>query len=215
LAGSLAIYFLLTRGVSARWWVLGAVVGSGVAFVFVLSGSPIATLLRLGGISAETGWYRQAIWEAAMPVVLGSPLFGIGLTDAWDWQASGALVGASVDALWLELAMSFGIPGSLLIFFTVIGAFWKGAVHGSPRLSPDERRLSLALGIITMITVFQGFTVHLWGTCWVLLGVFAGMRASLAEAAIVRERVAVSPSQRHRTVAGEGIRQAARGRSHQ
>jgi hypothetical protein len=39
------------------------------------------------------------------------------------------------------------------------------------------------LGIVAVIVVFLGFTTHFWGTCWILLGVFAGIRANLAESA--------------------------------
>jgi hypothetical protein len=188
LASALAIFYLSTRQFEARWKVLGTVVALGITFVFLFSGSPVSTLLRFGGISAETGWYRQAIWEAAIPVVAHSPLFGIGLTDDWNWQASGALVGGSVDAMWLELAMMFGIPGSALIFLTVVGSFWRGPIDKSLYLSGEEKRLSVALGLVTVVIVFQGFTVHIWGTCWILLGVFSGMRANLAEAAVLRAR---------------------------
>jgi hypothetical protein len=37
---------------------------------------------------------------------------------------------------------------------------------------------------------FLGFIVHYWGICWILMAVFAGMRANLAESAILRERAA-------------------------
>jgi hypothetical protein len=188
LAIGLAVLYRATPHLTARWKILQTFVVGGLTFIFLFSGKPIATLLRLGGISPETGWYREAIWDAGIPVVAGSPLFGIGMTDQWDWQSGGVLVGASVDTLWLELAMTFGIPGSLLVFLAVVGAFWLGSIDRSPVLSGSERRLSVALGFVTVITVFEGFSVHLWGTCWMLLGVFAGMRASLADAAIRRQR---------------------------
>ena len=95
MAMSLAIYYSATKQFKARGKVLGTVVALGIGFVFVFSGNPIATLLRLSGVDAETGWYREAIWETAGPLVLGSPVFGVGLGDEWDWQANGDLVGSS------------------------------------------------------------------------------------------------------------------------
>ena len=83
--------------------------------------------------------------------------------------------------------MMYGIPGSALILLTVVGAFWKGSIARSPVLSREEQRLSVALGIVVTTAIFLGFIVHYWGTCWILLGAFAGMRANLAEAAIVRK----------------------------
>ena len=194
IACALAILYVATKQFTARWKVLGLLVASGVIFIFVFSGSPVSTLMRIGGISPEASWYRQAIWNAALPLVANSPVFGIGLTDEWDWQTNGALIGTTVDAFWLRAAMMFGIPGSVLIFLTMVGAFWLGPVDRSRQLSREERFLSVALGIVVAIAIFLGFTVHFWGSCWIVLGVFSGMRANLAECAILRQRVAIRTS---------------------
>jgi hypothetical protein len=95
-----------------------------------------------------------------------------------------------VDAFWLATAMSYGIPGSALILLTIAGACWLGSIDKSPHLTPEERRLSVALGIVITTIVFLGFMVHFWGICWILIAVFAGMRANLAESAILRDRAA-------------------------
>jgi O-antigen ligase len=190
IAFALAIFYVAAKGFAARWKVLGLLVTLVIITVFSFSGSPIATLMRLGGIGPEAAWYRQAIWDTAVPVVAHSPVFGIGLTDEWDWQSNAALVGTSVDAFWLRAAMMYGIPGTVLILLTMIGAFWLGPVERSRYLSDEEKRLSVALGLVTTTAVFLGFTVHFWGTCWVLIGIFPAIRANLAEAAIVRQRAA-------------------------
>ena len=122
-------------------------------------------------------------------MVLQSPLFGIGLIDEWDWSAHDMLNSGSVDALWLHTAMMFGIPGSILLFSTMVSAFYLGQIDKSQYLSFAEQRLSVALGFVITTIVFLGFTVDFWGACWILLGAFAGIRANLAEAAIVRRRV--------------------------
>jgi len=186
---ALAVLYGATPRLTSRWKILGTIVACGVTFIFLFSGKPIATILRFAGVTPMTGWYREAIWEAATPLVAGSPLFGIGLLDDWNWQAGGVLVGSSVDTMWLELAMNFGIPGSLFVFLTIVGAFWLGPIDRCRVLSPSEKRLSVALGFLTVISVLEGFMVHMWGICWVLLGVFAGIRASLAESAVARSRM--------------------------
>jgi hypothetical protein len=199
----LLLFYMATPNFTARWRLLGSLVAVGLTVIFFLSGSPIATLLRLALISPEAGWYRQAIWQAAVPQVANSPIFGIGsLTGTWDYQVHGALVGTSVDAFWLAAAMMFGVPGSLLIFLTMAGAFWRGAVDRSPYLSREERHLSVALGIVVTVAVFLGFTVHFWGACWILLGAFSAMRANLAEAAVVRGRAARIESSRSSSIPG-------------
>jgi hypothetical protein len=65
-----------------------------------------------------------------------------------------------------------------------------GPIDKSPHLTTEERRLSVALGLVTTTVVVLGFVVHLWGTCWIFVAVFAGIRANLAETAIVRNRAA-------------------------
>ncbi|MCK1731591.1 O-antigen ligase family protein [Bradyrhizobium sp. 142] len=186
----LAIFYAATPRFTARWKLVGLLVTAVLLTVFIFSASPVATLVRLSGVSPESAWARQAIWDTGIPVVLGSPVFGIGLNGDWNWQANGALVSGSVDAFWLATAMTYGIPGSALILMTIVGSCWLGSIDRSHYLSPEERRLAVALGIVMTVFVFLGFIVHYWGTCWILIAVFAGMRANLAESAILRERAA-------------------------
>lgn len=186
IAFALAIFYLATKQFAARWKVIGSLAAIALTSIFLFSGSPVATLTRLSGVSAEAGWYRQAIWNVAGSFVLHSPIFGTG--SSWDWHVHGGLTSGSVDAFWLMTAMSYGIPGSVLVFLTMAGAFWLGPLDKSRYLSGEERRLSLALGIVTITAVFLGFIVHFWGACWILLGSFPGIRANLAEVAILRHR---------------------------
>lgn len=187
---ALAIFYAASPRFTARWKLVGFSVTAVLLVVFTFSGSPVATLVRLSGVSPEAAWARQAIWDTGGPVVLGSPIFGIGLNGDWNWQSHGALVSSSVDAFWLATAMSYGIPGSALIFLTIASACWLGSIDKSPHLTPEEGRLSVALGIVITTIAFLGFIVHFWGICWILIAVFTGMRANLAEAAIMRDRAA-------------------------
>lgn len=173
-------YYQLTIGFGLRWKVVGLIVGVLLIAVFSISGAPIATLMRLGGLSPEAAYYRQAIWIAAGPLVLHSPLFGIGST--WDWQSSSDLFGPSVDAFWLQNSMTYGIPATLFVFLTMASPFWQKPVNKSPLLTAEERRLSVALGIVIVTAIFLGFIVHFWGACWILLGIFPAIRANLFEA---------------------------------
>jgi hypothetical protein len=190
IAFALAIFYAATPRFTTRWKLVGLCVTAVLLAVFTFSGSPVATLVRLSGVSPEAAWYRQAIWDVGGPAVLGSPIFGIGLNGDWNWQSHGALVSGSVDAFWLAQAMMYGIPGSVLVLLTVASACWLGSVDQSRHLTPEERRLSVALGIVIATVVFLGFIVHFWGICWILIAVFAGMRANLAETAILRGRAA-------------------------
>jgi hypothetical protein len=181
-------YYRLTTGFRLRWIVIGSAVGVLLIAVFSISGAPIATLMRLGGLSPEAAYYRQAIWAAASPMVLHSPLFGIGST--WDWESSSDLFGPSVDAFWLQNSMTYGIPATFFAFLTMVSPFWRKPLDKSPLLTPEERRLSVALGIVIVTAIFLGFIVHFWGACWILLGIFPAIRANLFEATRSLERAA-------------------------
>lgn len=183
--GLMTLYFC-TKQFAWRWKFVGCLIVSWLLVVFIGSRNPISTLMSFGGVDPSAGWYREVIWETAGPAVLDHPLFGLGLFGQWDWQSSDVLVGPTVDSLWLNSAMLFGIPGSLLIFLTIASPFWVGSVDRSEHLTEGERRLSVALGIVTFMAVFVGFTVHMWGIDWILLGVFAGMRTNIMESAQVR-----------------------------
>ncbi|MBR0830174.1 O-antigen ligase family protein [Bradyrhizobium manausense] len=202
---ALAIFYSASPRFTARWKLVGSCVTAVLLTVFTFSNSPVATLVRLSGVNPEAAWARQAIWETAGPVVLGSPMFGIGLRGDWNWQAHGALVSSSVDAFWLATAMSYGIPGSALILLTIASACWLGSIDKSPQLTLEERRLSVALGIVLTTIVFLGFMVHFWGICWILIAVFTGMRANLAETAVLRDRAARAAA-RYDSITGDDYR---------
>jgi hypothetical protein len=203
---ALAIFYGASPRFTARWKLVGLCVTAVLLTVFTFSGSPVATLVRLCGVSPEAAWSRQAIWDTAGPVVLGSPIFGIGVHGDWDWQAQGALVSGSVDAFWLATAMNYGIPGSALILLTIVSACGLGSIDKSPLLTPEEGRLSVALGIVLATIVFLGFMVHFWGICWILIAVFTGMRANLAETAVLRDRAARAAEARYDSMTGDVYR---------
>lgn len=185
--GLTAFYYVFHR-FPARWKLLGTLFSLGFIFLTLSSSSPLATIMNLSGFDATTRWHREAIWEAVGPLLIQqSPIFGLGVDVDWDWFSYG-LYGPSVDSMWLRIAMVMGIPASLLVLFTMIGAYWKGSLDRSPYLSREERRLSTALGTLTVASIFMGFTVHFWGTCWVFFGILAGMRANLAEINVYRSR---------------------------
>lgn len=185
----LVLFYAGTRSFPHRWKVLGALIGLLLMFIFSFSGSPIATLMKLGGISPEAAWYRQAIWDTAVPLIMQSPVFGIGVSPDWDWGTNSALIGDSVDAFWLRIAMMYGIPGAIFIFAAMVSAFWGGPIDKWPAFSSEERRLSVALGVATVTAVFLGFTVHFWGATWIMLAIFPALRAVLVEQVLLCREV--------------------------
>ena len=85
---------------------------------------------------------------------------------------------ATVDSVWLEPALTFGIPGSVLIALSITSPPTSGPrVH----LTPAESKLATMLGILIFLIVFWGFTVEYWGAVWILIALLTGLRAHLSE----------------------------------
>jgi hypothetical protein len=170
------LYRRLTPGFEARWRWLMLAAGILLALLFSIHSAPFGWLIGHITIDPSTGFYRLLIWQIAGASVLDAPIFGIGITDDWarpDWMPS------TVDSLWLRTAMMFGIPGSVMLAGCLIGACSRRVDLARTYLSKDDRRLGLVLSLILFLYIFLGFTVHFWGTDWILMGLFAGMRAHL------------------------------------
>ena len=45
----------------------------------------------------------------------------------------------------------------------------------------EESKLARTLGILMFVIVLLGFTVDFWGSCWIFVGILAGVRAHLAD----------------------------------
>ncbi len=170
------LYGRLTPSWTPRWrWLIGSA-AVGMCCVAVILPNPFGFLIGHLTIDPSTGYYRLLEWQVAGSDLLGSPWFGLGLSDDWvrpDWMPP------SIDSLWLRSAMSFGIPGSCLIATCLLGACWRRVDVPRASLTPEERRLGTTLSILLFLYLFQGFTVHFWGATWILMGLFAGMRAHL------------------------------------
>jgi O-antigen ligase len=171
--------FLYRRKVrfSGRWLTL-IVAGTMALVIFVaVKEDPFSSIVYHFTLDPQTGYFRLLIWRYAGANVMQSPIFGLGLAADWtrpDWMPS------SVDSLWLALAMQFGIPGSILIGVAVIAASSRSSWNAGG-IGAREIKLAETLGIITFLTVFNGFTVHYYGVNGLILSFLAGMRAFLGQ----------------------------------
>ena len=181
LAVALMIYGKLVK-FRGRWLVILTVAtGSFVLFV-LLHPAPFGWLLGHFLLNAQTGNYRLLIWQYAGEGVLASPIVGMGLIDPYPTRP--AWMAQTVDSIWLMSAMQFGIPGSILIASSIVSACWAPAERGKQDdgfASVDQDRMAKCLSMNIFLTIFLGFTVHFWGTSWILLGLMAGLRASFSQ----------------------------------
>jgi O-antigen ligase len=182
LAVVLAVYGKLVQ-FKGRWFTL-FIVAFGLFMLFVmLHPAPFGWLLGHFLLNAHTGNYRLLIWQYAGEGVLASPIVGMGLIDPYPTRP--AWMAQTVDSIWLMSAMQFGIPGSLLIASSIVSACWPTTVaradRGDSVVGVAEDRMAKCLSMNIFVVIFLGFTVHFWGTSWILLGLMAGLRASFSQ----------------------------------
>ncbi len=166
-----------------RWLALIAVGSLMLVAIFIISNDPVAWFIGHLTLDPMTGWYRMLTWHLAGELISQSPVFGIGLEENWqrpEWMG----FSNSVDALWLRLAMKYGIPGSLFVAIALIGS--SSLPVGQTRsnsvgIEERETKLASILGITTFLTIYLGFTVYYFGSLWTIIGMLAGIRAYLGQ----------------------------------
>lgn len=176
----LLVYARVTAGMAARWQVLMIGIGTVLLAFFTLHPAPFSFLIMHTTSVPQDGFYRLLIWNLVGPLVLASPYFGLGLESDFATRFG---VNNTIDCFWLASSVNFGIIGSALFGLTLLTACDK-PVRRAGTMTEGDQRLGLALGIIVFQYFFIGLTVHFWGTVWILLGVFAGMRANLGEMSV-------------------------------
>jgi hypothetical protein len=169
----LMIYGKLMAGMKTKWLLVWGAIAAVVVPVFLMSNSPFGFLFDFLTIDSATAYYRLYIWNMVGPPVLQSPYFGV-YSDNIDYEGS-------VDSLWLVLSMLYGMPCAILVGLSMIGAC--SLPTGAPRayLTEAESRVGTVLGIVMVLIIYMGFTVHLWGSAWILVGLLTGLRARLGE----------------------------------
>ncbi len=172
--GLLAYDFLFSR-YSYRWKVLVVAGALGLLSAFMISNNLLGFVISHLIFSPESGYYRVWTWEAVGLYVSQSPWFGLGFGELPEE------INHSIDSLWLVLSIAAGYPGAVLVALSLLGAGPIFTGRRKPELTSAESRLSSALAIVLFLTCYMAFTVHLWGSAWVLAGLLAGLKAHLSE----------------------------------
>jgi hypothetical protein len=152
--------------------VAGAV---GIMAAFVISNSPVGFIVTHLTFSPESGYYREWTWHMVGLYVSQSPWFGIGFGELPEE------INHSIDSLWLVLAIQSGFPGAVLVGLSLIGAAPILTGGRIADLTLAESKLATTLGIVLFLTLYLAFTVHIWGSGWILIGLLIGMKAHLSE----------------------------------
>jgi hypothetical protein len=139
----------------------------------VISNNPVGFIISNLTFSPESGYYREWTWHMVTLYVSQSPWFGLGFGKLPDE------IDHSIDSLWLVLSIQSGYPGAVLVGLSLMGAAPIGS--RGQHLTPTEKKLATIVGIVLFLTLYIAFTVHIWGSGWILTGLLIGLKAHLTE----------------------------------
>jgi O-antigen ligase len=177
LQAGLMVWNRLLKTFSFRWKVLwGVAIASYFLIDLASNQTPMQFYISRFTFDQQTGWVRIAIWDHGSASVMNHPLFGVGFGE-WDrprWMTS------SIDMFWLLNGVRYGLPGAIsiqLAFFAAV--FAVGARRQTEGMLADYRTAYL----ITMAAFYiVGWTVHFWGSPYVLFLFLLGSGLWLLEA---------------------------------
>lgn len=147
-------------------------------------------------LDRDTAWLRVLIWEFGLASVLSNPLFGIGF-GSW---ARPSWLSDSIDMFWMAIAIRHGMPGGLLMLS--LPAATLALVASSRQPDRRVRRYRMAYLIVVVSLFLVGWTVHFWGTAYLLFLFLLGAGGWMASASMAE---AASAAQVPRLRGGAGI----------
>lgn len=171
-----AVFFYdsILKRYSWRWKALITIIGCLVTIVFVASNNPVVWILLHLTLDPQTGFFRLATWNYAMPQIGQSPILGHGLIQLGNSEDA-LLYLNSVDCVWLLEALRYGLPGVILLIMTMLSPM----LSGPSTAGPSNRQTGFTLAIVAIAII--GLTVHFWNATWLFLNLCVGIRASFAE----------------------------------
>ncbi len=142
-----------------RWlWLLAGIALAYLVVDLASNRGPLRVFMSYATFSAQTAYYREAIYHWGLVNLSQHPLFGIGLND---WRRPGWMVSPSMDSFWLVVAVRYGLPGIGLMALALGAALWSVARRP---LDPDTARWTLRRAwMFTIVAlIFTLATVDLW-----------------------------------------------------
>jgi hypothetical protein len=173
--GSLLVYDRLLARVSQRWFGLIALTAGAFVMLFLVSSAPWGIIIRYLIFDPDSGYDRLYQWSVVSTALSPSPWFGLGFLT----YSAEDPVAKSIDNMWLQYAIQYGIPGSVLIGLSTLGAASVPTSGPWVNLTTAESKLGTTLSIVLFLIVLVGFTVHMWGTDRILGALLMGVRAHL------------------------------------
>lgn len=170
-------YDQLFHSYSRRWKLYVVTFAALICSLFLISNDPVASIIGHLTFDPSDGWFRLNTWMHATHNISLSPWVGYGFQQYGDPEDY--FDQASVDCVFLVVALRFGLPAIAFLILTNLGSF----VHfgAKPSAGPYLDKVATGLTLAICTWMFIGLTVHYWNGPWILWGLFIGVRASLKE----------------------------------
>ncbi|MCK1587735.1 hypothetical protein [Bradyrhizobium sp. 169] len=151
-----------------------------VIVLFAVTNRPVAWIITNLTLDPVSGWFRLMIWDLALARIDEQPFTGFAFLPLNDY-----ILDYTVDSVWLQLALRFGLPMIAMLILvnisTVIGD--SGAqVRGSEEVDTDRLKWGFSAAVVMLM--LTGLTVHYWHFVWIFWGLCLGIRGSLRESSL-------------------------------
>ena len=186
-------YDRILARVRHRWWLLIGIVALGYGAAHMFSSEPLAFMLTHLLFDGNSYWTRAYQWNIVGQIALGSPWVGIGQNLSEEARSSSVFVINSVDSVWLYQALNYGVPSAILLGLSMISVVCYGTSGRGINLSMQESKLAATISVVIVVIILLGFTVDLWGSTWMLVGLLIGVRAHLADLGRGGDRATLMP----------------------
>lgn len=162
---------------SWRWILFWAIGAMPVIGLLAFSENPVGWFLSHLTLDPESGYFRLMIWDAAFQRLSEAPFIGYGFNPL-----NSDILDATVDSVWLVMALRFGIPMVVLLLLSIFTACLPVKRGGLVRRRDMTMEgLATAFTLVLAMYIFIGLTVHFWNFMWIFWGLCIGIRASLRE----------------------------------
>jgi hypothetical protein len=177
---SVYCYDTVMRRYRWRWKLLTIVFGGMLLAVFLIANRPTSWIIANLTLDPSTGYFRQATWDRALYNISLSPLTGYGFDVFGD--PNEFFDKASIDSVWLVVALRFGVPVVGFILLASVASFLRLRDKARYRATdPYMENMGTAFTLVVVILALAGLTVHFWHSVWIFWGMCIGIRSSLRE----------------------------------
>lgn len=160
-----------------RWQLMWLGIAAMYLLISMVSNQSVpAFYLTHFSFDQASAYYRILIWEHGTQSAINNPLFGVGF-NRWErpiWMPP------SLDMFWLYHAVIHGIPAAFFMFLAFGSMIWS---IGFKKGLPEDLLPYKTAFLITMTGYFLvGWTVHFWGSTYILFLFLLGSCSWLLDA---------------------------------